>query len=158
MAKTYCLDSGVFINGWHRHYRISSPIFQPVWEAFDENAQKGILFAPFEVWVEISKKDDELKEWFKDRRDYFFKQPTKDVIGVLKNVVLKQYERLAGEKAGRTGADAWVIAHAIVEGAVVVTEERQARTRGKNPRIPDVCEDLNVHYMDTGRLIDELGI
>lgn len=52
-------------------------------------------------------------------------------------------------------ADAWVIAHAMAEGATVVTKEGFAPRRVK---IPDVCNALGVRCVDDFTFLREVGV
>jgi hypothetical protein len=52
-------------------------------------------------------------------------------------------KRLIGIGSGRSGADPFVIALAMVHGGTVVTEETLSRNLTK-PRIPDVCDAMGI--------------
>jgi len=52
-----------------------------------------------------------------------------------------------GVGGGRNGADPFVIALARVRGGVVVTEETASGNIQK-PRIPDVCDAINVPWVN----------
>lgn len=63
--------------------------------------------------------------------------------------------RLVG-LGGRSAADPWVIALAMVNGWTVVTEEKATRKADK-PNIPDVCAGLGVKVMSGADLIEAEG-
>jgi len=56
-------------------------------------------------------------------------------------------------------ADPWVIAHAIKEGAVVVTkEEKVTALNSKKIKIPNVCDNMKVDWINDFQLVTELGL
>lgn len=56
-------------------------------------------------------------------------------------------------------ADPWVIAHALKENAVVVTkEEKVTAINSSKVKIPNVCENMGIRYINDFEFIEELGI
>jgi hypothetical protein len=70
------------------------------------------------------------------------------------SVILEQHERLV--RHNRSGADPFVIGLAMVEGCTVVTGERPSGSLAK-PRIPDVCDALEVSCIDLLGLFRQRG-
>jgi len=152
--KTYCLDANIFIEGWNKYYAMDiSPSY---WDILDRFAQDGIVFSPIEVKREIVRVDDELSNWLKSR-PYFFKDITSEVQEELRSIMQK-YPRLVDSTRQRSIADPWVIAFAITEEAIVVTKENPAGTSSRRIKIPDVCNDLGVSWIDDFQFARELGI
>jgi hypothetical protein len=123
-------------------------------------AKKGIVFIPQEVKKEIDKGDDNLKKWLKDKK-YIVKPITEKVQLCLKEIYANNphHKYLANNIKNRSIADPWVIAHAMAEDAVVVTKEYL--TASSNPqkiKIPDVCQNMNVRWIDDFDFIIELKI
>ena len=56
-----------------------------------------------------------------------------------------------------SGADPWLIAHAIHNRGVVVTHESTKHPQAKAARIPDVCDAFKVPCIDTYEMLDRLG-
>ena len=119
----------------------------------DNLVKTGRLYAPRQVMDEIKRFDEELAEWAK-KHPQMFKEPTKQQIDIVKEV-LKKYPSLI-KKGKRFAADPWVIALAIelIHSSqttlfevkrIVVTEEK---IRGNKVRIPYVCEDYSVEAID----------
>jgi predicted nucleic acid-binding protein len=143
----YCLDTSSLIQPWNQLYPID--VAPPFWKKVEDWINDGRLIAPEEVLVEIQKVDDELLAWLKQRKSLF--QPPNDDVQRAVREILKNHARLVDTKKGRSIADPWVIAQAKVSNAIVVTEEHAAR--GKSPKIPDVCEAMNVRYTNVLGLI-----
>ena len=60
---------------------------------------------------------------------------------------------------GRSLADPWVIAHALNENAVVVTkEEKQTKSNSNRIKIPNVCDNMGIPWINDFQLVEELGI
>ena len=150
----YCLDTGVFIEGWNRYYSID--LCPQYWQVLDDLAKQGIIFSPVEVKREIFKTDDGLAEWIK-HRDYIFKEITTEVQENLRNI-MANHERLIDSIKQRSIADPWVIAHAMAEKATVVTKETPAGPLSKRIKIPDVCNALGVSWMNDFQFLREVGI
>ena len=148
--RKYCLDTGVFIEPWNKYY---SPKFtKGYWNILIQLAKKEIIFSPAEVKREIEKIDDGLSQWVKGKE--FFKEPNNDVQIYLKKI-MKLYPHLIDSKKGRSIADPWVIAHASIENALVVTTEQKAPRKVK---IPDVCEKENISCIGIHDFVQEMKI
>jgi rRNA-processing protein FCF1 len=156
--KRFCLDTNVLIQPWQKYY---SPTLCPdYWEILDQLGAQGTLFIPQAVFDEIAKSDDDLSDWLKSSR-----------IPVLKvdGRVTRQLERIyqSNEKhkflvdntKQRSLADPWVIAHALNENAMVVTKEEKVTAMNSNRiKIPNVCDNMGVPWMNDFQLIKELNI
>jgi hypothetical protein len=55
-------------------------------------------------------------------------------------------------------ADPWIIAHALKEGAVIVTKEVKETTNTTRVKIPNVCENMGVPWINDFQLIEALNI
>ncbi len=155
--ETYCLDANFFIQAWNKYY---SPDFFPnYWEYIDSLGQQGRLFVSDAVKDEIGKKDDTLKVWL-DSRPHLVKKRTPRV-GQFLTQILGQHptHKFLVSQTGRSAADPWVIAHAMAEGAVVVSKEERTLTPITNKiKIPDVCNNMGVRCIDDFGFIRELNL
>ena len=154
--KKYCLDANAFIEPWTKYYR---PAFAPTyWEVLDNLGKRGVVFCPDQVKREIEKTDDSLKDWLK-ARPYFIREETIEVQERVRQI-LQKFPLLISVGANRSMADPWVIAHAMVEEAIVVSKEYVSRENQKETRIkiPDVCAYYGVHCISDYQFIEEVGI
>ena len=70
------------------------------------------------------------------------------------NEVLLQFPRLVDNRTGRSGADPWVIALAMItQNCVIVTEENPTHSNNR-PKIPDVCDHFNLQCIKIVELIE----
>lgn len=158
ILKSYCLDSNVLIQAWQKYY---SPKYCPTyWEILDELGYQSKIFIPKMVYEEIIKTDDDLSHWLKTSR-IEVKPMTNAVITCLKLIYSNNpnHKFLVDNKKGRSLADPWVIAHAMNEKATVVTkEEKITALNKKRIKIPNVCENLNIRWINDFEMVSELGI
>ncbi len=158
IIKSYCLDSNVLIQAWQKYY--SPKYCATYWEILDELGYQSKIFIPKMVYEEIIRTDDDLSNWLKESR-IEVKPMTNAITTCLKSIYSNNpnHKHLVDSKKGRSLADPWVIAHAINENATVVTkEEKVTALNTKKIKIPNVCENMNVRWINDFDMITELGI
>jgi hypothetical protein len=152
----FCLDTNIFIEAWKGYYAFD--FFPDYWDSLDQFAQQGIIFATEEVKREIENIDDDLRRWISSKQ-HFFKPIDDDVQKCLAEVCKDPaHHRLVDSAKGRSKADPWVIAHAMAKDAIVVTKEEFAPPETSRIRIPNVCEDLGIEWINDYGLIRQLGL
>ena len=107
-----------------------------------------------EVFVELERHEDELFSWMLNERDTI-QIPTNNDVTVAVRQILNGHERLAMSGSGRNRADPFVIAVACLHGATVVTGEKGGTPN--RPKIPSVCDSLDIPCVDLMRLIADEG-
>ncbi|MCU0328042.1 MAG: DUF4411 family protein [Chitinophagales bacterium] len=138
-----------------------NPRFCPeYWNILIELGKQDKIFIPELVYEEITRTEDELSRWLKAS-----KIPIKKIIEPVTICLQKIYsanpvhKNLVDNINGRSLADPWVIAHSIFENAIVVTkEEKITALNSKRIRIPNVCDNMGVRWINDFQFIDELGI
>ena len=156
--KKYCLDTNNLIQAWQKYY--SPAICPDYWEVLNKFGEREIIFLPESVYNEIIRTDDSLSEWIKSSQ-IPVKKVDENVIKCLKQIyeVNPGHKFLVDNTKARSLADPWVIAHAMNESAIVVTkEEKVTAQNSKKIKIPNVCENLNIPWMNDFQMIKELGI
>jgi hypothetical protein len=156
--KKYCLDANVLIQAWQKYY---SPKISPdYWNILNYLGTQNIVFMPEMVYDEIVRTDDDLSKWLKSS-----KIPIKKIDGQVTKCLKDIYSTdpkhkfLVDNTKARSLADPWVIAHALRENAVVVTkEEKITALNSTKIKIPNVCEKMNISWINDFQLIEELGI
>lgn len=147
----YCIDTSAWMDGWERDY--PKDVFPTLWEALETHIETGAIKATEEVYVEVSKKDDALHAWFKDRKEIFV--PVEEAVQDIVADILSQHSRLVDTKKNRSQADPFVIATAEHLKATVVTGERPSGKIDK-PRIPDVCQARRLRCISFLEMLREL--
>lgn len=156
--QKYCLDANVLIQAWQKYY---SPRFCPdYWSLLNDFGEKGKIFLPQNVFEEIIKTEDDLTTWLKDSRI-----PIKEVDGEVANCLRDIYganplhKYLVDNTRQRSLADPWVIAHALKEKACVVTKEEKVTTSNTTRiKIPNVCENMSIRWINDFEFVEELNI
>jgi hypothetical protein len=147
--KFYSIDSSALIHGWRRAYRPKN--FGFVWERLDLLIHEGRLKASVEVFTELEKKDDELFDWCKERRNFLVVEIDNACqMEVIR--IMKAYPRLVDTVKGRSGGDPFVIALAATgrPPMTVVTEEYPGKQK-----IPDVCISEKIPYFKLADMIEQ---
>ena len=139
----YSIDTSAILDAWTRYYPPDA--FPPVWDKLDALIDNGDLKASEEVLEELEKKDDEVYAWALQRERMFV--PTSEEIQGAVTEILKNHRRLIDQRPNRSGTDPFVIALAMVEDYVVITGEKPTKST-KRPHIPDVCEALDIRYLN----------
>jgi hypothetical protein len=156
--KKYCLDSNVLIQAWQKYY--SPKICPSYWDLLNSLGSEKIIFIPEMVYDEIIRTDDDLSKWLKTSK-IPIKKIDEQVTRCLKDIYEADpnHKFLVDNTKARSLADPWVIAHALKENAVVVTkEEKVTAVNSTKIKIPNVCDKMNVSWINDFQLIDELGI
>lgn len=161
-ASLYVLDSGAFIDARRRWY--SFKVCPGYWKALNHHMAAGTICSIDRVRDELS--DSELQDWIvrADLSSAFKTTDSDEVLASYSNVMTKVLSSgfyLPSAKAvfaQAERADAWLIAYALAHGATIVTQERPHPTGIGAVKIPDVCNDLNIPWMDSFTMLEELGI
>ena len=149
----YCVDTSGWLDGWQRHY--PPDVFPTLWRRVEIVIESGDIFSSEEVYVELQKKDDEIHDWMKSRKDMLV--PLTEAIQTIASDLLTDFPRLVDTLRNRSKADPFVIATAIDRNATVVTGEPITGNMAK-PRIPDVCNVRSVRCINFLQMIRELKL
>lgn len=151
-APIYCFDTSSLVHAWRRAYPPKR--FGGLWAAFDRLIDDGRMIASVEVFNELKKKDDDVFEWAKNRKELMFLE-IGDEIQVRIGRIMAVYPRLVDTKTGKSGGDPFVIAQAMIQEPfhTIVTEEQGGSF--KSPKIPYVCIKEGVRHINLLTLIDE---
>lgn len=156
--KKYCLDANVLIQAWQKYYAPS--ICPTYWDILNDFGKADKIFIPELVYEEITRTEDDLSGWLKSS-DVPIRKIDEDVTKCLQDIYNSNpnHKFLVDNTRQRSMADPWVIAHALRENAVVVTkEEKVTALNSTKIKIPNVCDKMNVTWINDFQLIEELGI
>lgn len=156
--QKYCLDANVLIQAWQKYY---SPKLCPnYWDILNHLGQNNRIFVPQMVYEEITRTDDDLAKWLKSSSIPAYKID-EQVANCLKSIYAANplHIQLVDNTRQRSLADPWVIAHAMKENAVIVTkEEKVTALNSTKVKIPNVCDNLGVRYINDFEFIEEIGV
>jgi len=155
----YLLDSNIFIEAKNRYYGFDfCPAF---WDFLDNEIDKTTIVTIKEVYTELSKGDDDLALWIKERKDSSFFTAIDDEETQIEFAQIAQYvvNNFSQEEANKflSVADPWLIAKAKVLGATIVTHEVFAYPNPKKVKIPNICVQFGVSYDNPFNMLRNLG-
>ncbi len=156
--KKYCLDANVLIQAWQKYY--SPNVCPSYWDTLNALGIENKIFITEMVYEEITRTEDDLSEWLKSS-NIPIKKIDESVTKCLQEIYSTNpiHKFLVDNTKARSLADPWVIAHAISEGAIVVTkEEKVTALNSKKIKIPNVCDNMSKSWINDFQMIEELGI
>ncbi len=157
-VNVYCLDANVLIQSWQKYY---SPTLCPeYWDRLNELGKQDVIFLPELVSEEITRTEDDLAIWLKTSQIPIHRI-NESVTMALRSIYASNplHLNLVDNIKGRSLADPWVIAHAMSEGATVVTkEDKITAVNSARIRIPNVCDNMGVRWINDFEFLAEVGI
>ena len=152
MKTIYVIDACALIDA-ARNYNMSKKSFSHIWAALDDLIQNGELISSTEIMDEL--KDDDLKAWAKQHKECFLPL-TRDVQAKTTEVLTQFPTLIKIRSTGNTNADPFLIATAALQGGTIVTNERLGDSKTKDYKIPNVCQALNIPYMNLHTFLDHI--
>ena len=142
-SPRYCLDSGVFIESWHRYY--AQDVFPTLWCRLAEGLENGTLVSSDVVLEELRRKDDEILMWCNTYVESFLEAT--ESIQLRQKQIIAEFPNMVsqGSGIGSSRADPWVIATGAEIGCCIVSFERLPAS-SKKPKIPYVCQELQIRH------------
>lgn len=158
MIDEHVIDANVFISANTDHYGMTfCPAF---WDWLVEARGANRLFSIRAVLDELCCQQDEVSTWAQaDGKCLFLDDDQKmiDKLGAVSAWVNGQsYEPAAVSGFLSSGADYYLIAHALAHGRTLVTHEKAANSR-KKIKIPDVCYGLKIKCITPFDMIRACG-
>jgi len=157
-VKIYCMDADVLIE-LKRHYPSTHifskhDLFPAIWEKLEEMVRNGTLISHAEVFREIELGGDELFQWCKQHKS-IFKNPDECQLKEFQKVKRKYDRDSWNRNISKPGpwADPWLIALAICEEAILVSNERNVPNR-----IPFIANHLGITCLHLFEFFDEIGV
>lgn len=148
----YLVDASSIIDAKDLYYVIDRvPEF---WEWLVHHGEAGRIQIPAEIFDEISPGNDKTDPFYVWRKD----SATSQALVLDEEVEPKQVRRVLDDGYGKKltdddliqiGKDPFLIAYVLAgkDRVVVTSEKSKSNAKGKNRRIPDVCNDLGVRWI-----------
>lgn len=164
MAK-YVVDTNFFIQAHRSSYPLD--IAQSFWRKVKELADDEKIISIDKVRDEIFENEDELTEWvnnnipglfFKDTRDETIIAEYRKVAQWAESRSDHYYRRAIDEFLEYDKADTWLIAYCMATGDEIVTQEVSDSNRKNRIKIPDVCNDFRIQYLNMMAMFRKLGV
>ena len=156
----FVLDANVFIQANLGYY--APDICPTFWQVLVEGYERGHVVSIDKVRDEIYRIDDNLTQWVKAESSSMFVsselQSVADTFGEMVSWVQQGQFTSAAKAEFAAAADGWIAAYAREIGATVVTLETYDALIKRRVKLPNVCSQFNVNYVDTFDLLRGLGI
>jgi hypothetical protein len=161
MTRKYAVDSNIFITASRKYYPFD--IAPGFWKQLIEKGNSSIILID-KIKNEIYRNEDDLSIWLKNNEKSFSVKDSEDlkVIKNYKEIITsvnnsKVYNQYAKDVYANS-ADSWLCAHSKAYNYFIVTEERYRPNSKNNVKIPNVCEEFNIEYIDLLTFIRQLKI
>lgn len=161
----FLIDANTIIQSSQKYYAFD--IAPGYWESLLTSAKQGKIISIDKVFKEIDKYEfeDDLKKWVKNDFHFAFKSTDNEQVLSNYSLVIKkavdnpQYSGFAkAEFAAFERADAWLIAYAKTHGCLLVTDETFEPNIKRRVKIPNICKEFNIEYINTFEMIRRLKI
>jgi hypothetical protein len=159
-AVKYILDANIFIEAKRRYYAFN--LCPGFWDSLLHHNSMGNLESIDRVRNKELSEGDDLDAWSKKSPYLFASTDSKFVLADYGDIIqwVQSQERFtnAAKSEFSSGVDAWVIAYAKANNAIVVTHEVSAPKSRTDVKIPDVCNHFNIKCTNTFDMLQKLGI
>jgi len=158
----YWLDANVLIEANNRSYPID--VAKTFWLRLAEQIQLGNVVSARRVYQELAeheKHQDAVASFVKARRQHLCIAPSREVqqaVDEVERYVFGGRYPVAEAWKFSKGGDPWIVAHAMVDKGVVVTQESALRPNAQVVRVPDVCQHFRVQCANTLEMFRSLGV
>jgi len=161
LFQEYCIDACAILDFWDtqirtRPYHVKVKTFRRIWDHISSKVNSGSIIIPKIVAGEIEAitNNSELKEWLNKNKKIFVDH--NPYVGELEKIVNK-YPIYTTNKGSLE--DAIVIAIAMSNNLTVVTSEIYVKEHSAiKPKIPNVCEDFFVKWMNLPEFFEAEGL
>ncbi|WP_276360207.1 DUF4411 family protein [Daejeonella sp. H1SJ63] len=130
------------------------------WDMLNELGNQNRIFLPQAVADEITKTDDELSQWLSTSK-IPIQTINESIALALRSIYAANpdHKLLVDNTRQRSLADPWLIAHAINDNACVVTKENlETAANSKRIKIPNVCNNMGVRWINDFQFVEELNL
>lgn len=162
-GRPYLVDSDVFITAKNLYYAFD--LCPGFWKSVIRHHQKERVFSVDRVRGELlaGRKTEDLVQWVRGKlpEEFFLEVDSDEVTDAYTEIMVwaqrhPRYFDYAKAKFA-TGADGWLVAYALVHGAIVVTNEQSAPESRKEIKLPDVCDHFGVGRENVFSMLRALG-
>lgn len=154
--KKYLIDTNIFIESANRHYAID--ICSGFWHFLIKVSKLDNVKSIIQVYDEFTPDDERLKNFRQNLKGNHFFLPVENITPesyskVTKTLIDMEYTQQAIAKFSMH-ADYFLIALALQENYIIVTQEAKSGNNAKNQiKIPNVCDRLGIGCIDVVKFL-----
>lgn len=110
------------------------------------------------------RRTEDLVQWVRNEvpGGFFLEVDSPEVTAVYTEIMLwtQRHSRYFDQAKAKfaTGADGWLVAHACVHDATVVTNEQSAPESKREIKLPEVCDEFEVRYDSSFAMLRALQV
>jgi hypothetical protein len=154
----FLLDTNVFIQSSQRYYAFD--IAPGFWEELISYAELGRVMSIDKVKKELI--SERIKNWSTEYFQKWFESTNEpDVINAYQKIIRWAFAHDYTDKAKEDFsniADSWLIAFSYAKKYTLVTEETYNENCKKRIKIPNICREFSIRYINTFQMLRELNI
>ncbi|MBN2287043.1 MAG: DUF4411 family protein [Tissierellales bacterium] len=159
--SVYILDANVFIEAARRYYAFD--LESPFWDNLIRLAEEGRILSIDRVKAELEKGHDDLADWASnDFHNAFESTDDEDVITSYAEIMKWVYQNnqftIAAKSQYAGSPDGWIIAYAHAKDCIVVTHEVLEENIKRKVKIPNVCKNFDIKWIDTFEMLRKLNV
>jgi len=139
------LDFWGSISGFRRTYDIEIDAFRKIWEQIAQMVLDGTILIPFVIYEEVDKTTvKEFHDWLLKHKNLYvdFEDAAAELAEIVQKIEIYTTDKVSIN-------DAIVVAIAKQKGLTVITSERKSPTLNlAKPKVPNVCEEFGVQWLN----------
>jgi Domain of unknown function (DUF4411) len=152
----YLLDMNVLTEAKNRYYAF--PICPGFWNWLRQESARGTVGSVDKIRdeIEAGDRDDPLRQWIRHDSPLNFHSPDSHTIQALKEISNWVADQNCPEREKQfflSKADPLLIAYAKAHNHTVVTHEVLVGPTSKKVKIPNVCEAMQVQWLDCFKML-----
>lgn len=161
----YLVDSNFFIQAHRAYYPLD--VVSSFWEKVKDLSDREKIISIDKVKNEIydnSSHEDELKAWCQSnlKEGFFINTDTvfnnyREIVHWANSMSNHYKARAIEEFLSPNLADPWLVAFAMSNDCIIVTYEKSQPEGKSRIKIPEVCRQFNIRYLDTVGMLRELS-
>ena len=157
----FVLDTNIYVQANLGYY--APDICPSFWQVLLEAYRNGQVVSIDKVRDEIFRIDDNLAAWVRaEASAMFVSSELQPVVGAFADMVawVQQNQQFtpAAKAEFLDAADGWLAAYASVQDATVVTLETFDANIKRRVKLPNVCQQFQIEYIDTFEMLRRIGV
>ncbi len=156
----YVLDTNVMIEAHRRYYAFDlAPKF---WQELIDHFSSGDVGSIDKIRAEIMLNKDPLATWVASNLRQFDSSAEPDIVKAYREIISwannhTQYSPQA-KAALANVADGWLVAYAKAKDCIVITMEAPSPQSVRVIKIPDICNQFSVPFLNTYDMLRQIGV
>ncbi|MDR0911906.1 MAG: DUF4411 family protein [Methanobrevibacter sp.] len=122
--------------------RFNKNVFKSLWENINEMCDNKSLFSVMEVYRELEKIDDRIKQYWENKNHIFLELGEEEQIATTQLECFEKFQEYGTNTTNNLWADPYLISYGITKDAIVITEE--SLNSQPERKIPYVCNQLDI--------------